>query len=189
MTPKNAERALYSDILNLSVARREYNQLECLLQKMVPTFRVMDLLKDVLRSDEIKEKIIKKACYNEGQPKLIGQLLELNETQLAKQLVQGVPLERNTLSGYLSDEHYSLRPLHNFFFTRDASVALGDRVLIAKMARQHCINNLGNFLCGFSIFINTNIASMSKIDISFMEHNDIQKGHRGQKSALRAGTC
>ena len=136
MTPKNAERALYSDILNLSVARREYNQLESLLQHLVPTFRVMDLLKDILRSDEIREKIVKKACYHEGHPNLIGQLLELNKIQLAKQLVQGVPLERNSLSGYLSNEHYSLRPLHNFFFTRDASVALGDKVLISKMANK-----------------------------------------------------
>ena len=136
MTPKNAERALYSDILNLSVARREYNQLECLLQKLVPTYRVMDLLKDILRSNEIREKIVKKACYNEGHPKLIDQLLVLNETQLAKQLVQGVPLERNTLTGFMSDEHFSLRPLHNFFFTRDSSIALGDRVLIARMANR-----------------------------------------------------
>jgi len=136
MTPKNAERALYSDILNLAVARREYNQLECILQQLVPTFRVMDLLKDILRSDEIREKIVKKACYQEGHPRLIDHLLALNETQLAKQLVQGVPLERNTLSGYLSDEHYSLRPLHNFFFTRDASVAVGDRILISKMASR-----------------------------------------------------
>ncbi len=136
MTPKNAERALYSDILNLSVARREYNQLECLLQKLVPTYRVMDLLKDILRSSEIREKIVKKACYNEGHPKLIDQLLVLNETQLAKQLVQGVPLERNTLTGFKSDEHFSLRPLHNFFFTRDSSIALGDRVLIARMANR-----------------------------------------------------
>ncbi|MCK5694683.1 MAG: arginine deiminase, partial [Bacteroidales bacterium] len=136
MTPKNAERALYSDILNLSVARREYNQLECLLQHLTPTFRIMDLLKDILRSSEIREKIVKKACYQEGQPKLIDRLLDLNETLLAKQLVQGVPLERNTLSGYLSNEHYSLRPLHNFFFTRDASVALGDRVLISRMANR-----------------------------------------------------
>lgn len=136
MTPKNAERALYSDILNLSVARREYNQLECLLQKLVPSFRVMDLLKDILRSDEIREKIIKKACYNEGHPDLIDKLLNLNEKQIAKQLVQGVPLERTTLSGYLSNEHFSLRPLHNFFFTRDSSVAMGDRVLIARMANR-----------------------------------------------------
>jgi len=139
MTPKNAERALYSDILNLSVARREYNQLECLLQELVPSFRVMDLLKDILRSSEIREKIVKKACYNEGQPGLIDSLLELNETQLAKQLVQGVPLERNTLTGFMSDEHFSLRPLHNFFFTRDASIALGDKVLISRMA--NCVRD------------------------------------------------
>lgn len=136
MTPKNAERALYSDILNLSVARREYNQLECLLQQLVPTYRIMDLLKDILRSSEIREKIVKKACYQEGQPKLIDKLLDLNETLLAKQLVQGVPLERNSLTGYLSNENYSLRPLHNFFFTRDASVAIGNKVLISKMANQ-----------------------------------------------------
>ena len=136
MTPKHAERALYSDILNLSVARREYNQLECLLQKLVPSYRVMDLLKDILRSTEIREKIVKKACYNEGHPELIDHLLNINETQLAKHLVQGVPLERTTLTDYLSNEHFSLRPLHNFFFARDASVAMGDRVLISRMANR-----------------------------------------------------
>ena len=136
MTPKNAERALYSDILNLAVARREYNQLECLLQDLVPTFRVMDLLKDILRSTEIREKIVKKACYNEGHPELIDRLLNLNEKLLAKKLVQGVSLERTTLTGYLSNEHFSLRPLHNFFFTRDAAVALGESVLISRMANR-----------------------------------------------------
>ena len=136
MTPKNAERALYSDILNLSVARREYNQLECLLQQLVPTFRIMDLLRDVLRSTEIREKIVKKACYMEGQPSLIDRLLNLNETMLARHLVQGVPLERSTLTSYLSNENFSLRPLHNFFFTRDSSVAFGDRVLISRMANR-----------------------------------------------------
>jgi arginine deiminase len=136
MTPRNAERAFYSDILNLSVARREYNQLECMLEKLVPTFRVMDLLKDILRSSEIREKIVKKACYNEGHPDLIDKLMAINEIHLARHLVQGVPLKRKTLTGFLSDEHFSLRPLHNFFFTRDASAAIGDRVLISKMANH-----------------------------------------------------
>jgi arginine deiminase len=136
MTPRNAGRALYSDILNLSEVRREYDQLESLLEYLVPTFRAMDLLKDILRSGEIREKIVKKACYQEGQPKLIDTLLDLNESVLAQQLVQGVPLERNTLTGYLSNEHYSLQPLHNFFFTRDASAAIGNQVLISKMANR-----------------------------------------------------
>lgn len=136
MTPENAERALYSDILNLSVARKEYNQLECLLQKLVPAYRVTDLLRDVLRSEEIKEKIVKKACYNEGHPSLIDKLLDISDKQLARVLIQGVPLERSTLTDYLSNEHFSLKPLHNFFFTRDASMAFHDRVLIARMANR-----------------------------------------------------
>jgi arginine deiminase len=37
MTPQNAERALYSDILNLSVAAREYNQLKGVLGKVCHT--------------------------------------------------------------------------------------------------------------------------------------------------------
>ncbi len=136
MRPVNAERALYSDILNLSVARREYNQLERILQELVPVFTVSDLLKDILRSREIREKIVKKACYNEGSQKMIDQLLALTESQLASQLIQGVPIERNTLTGYLNSEHFSLRPLHNFFFTRDAAAAIGDRVLISRMASR-----------------------------------------------------
>ena len=43
MTPENAERALYSDILNLPVARKEYDQLECLLRKLAPTFSLRPL--------------------------------------------------------------------------------------------------------------------------------------------------
>lgn len=136
MTPKNAERALYSDILNLSVARKEYMQLENLLLKLVPSHRVEDLLKDILRSSEIRERIIKKACYNEGHPELIDSLLEGKEKDLAEKLIQGVPMERISLTGYLSNEYFSLRPLHNFFFTRDSSIAMGDRVLIARMANR-----------------------------------------------------
>ncbi|HRW62511.1 MAG TPA: arginine deiminase, partial [Bacteroidales bacterium] len=43
MTPKNAERALYSDILNLSVAKKEYAQLSNVLGKLTKTFEVKDL--------------------------------------------------------------------------------------------------------------------------------------------------
>ena len=34
MTPRHAQRALYSDILNLSIARKEYNQLLGVLQNI-----------------------------------------------------------------------------------------------------------------------------------------------------------
>ncbi len=44
MTPENAERALYSDIINLSIARDEYKQIKGVLSKLTRTFEVKDLL-------------------------------------------------------------------------------------------------------------------------------------------------
>jgi arginine deiminase len=43
MTPENAERALYSDILNLSVAGNEYTTFRAVLNKVTRTFEVTDL--------------------------------------------------------------------------------------------------------------------------------------------------
>src|SRR6056297_3279526 len=136
MTPKNAERALYSDILNLAVARKEYNQLECILQQITNAYRVSDLLRDILRSNEVKEKIIKKTCYNEKRPELLDFLLNQEPGELSRLLIQGVPLKRETLTNFLSNENYALTPLHNFFFTRDSSIALYDKVLIGNMASR-----------------------------------------------------
>jgi len=136
MTPKNAERALYSDILNLAVARKEYNQLECSLQKLTNTYRVSDLLSDILRSFEVKEKIVKKTCYNERRPDLVDSLLDQDPAELSRMLIEGVPLENNTLTNFLGNENFALRPLHNFFFARDSSIAIHDKVLIGKMANK-----------------------------------------------------
>jgi arginine deiminase len=54
MTPSTAERALYSDILNLSVASREYNQLKGILEKFADIFEVKDLLYDILKNKQSK---------------------------------------------------------------------------------------------------------------------------------------
>ena len=60
----------------------------------------------------------------------------LPPNELAQQLIEGVPMVKDTLTKFLSKERYSLRPLHNFFFTRDASITVGNKVLIAKMSSQ-----------------------------------------------------
>ncbi|MCB0743972.1 MAG: arginine deiminase, partial [Ignavibacteriae bacterium] len=54
MTPQNAERALYSDILNLSVASKEYIQFKKVLKKVTTVYEVSDLLKTVLSDQESK---------------------------------------------------------------------------------------------------------------------------------------
>jgi len=136
MTPENAERALYSDILNLSVAGGEYSVFKGVLNKVAPTFEIKDLLTDILGIEEVKSSLLKEICISEGSMEIYPKLMDQSATELARLLVQGVYLERNNLTRYLSQERFSLRPLHNFLFTRDASMAFREEVLIGKMASK-----------------------------------------------------
>ncbi len=134
MTPQNAERALYSDILNLSVASIEYNQLKGVLDKLCKTHEVKTLLCDILKQEKTKEKLIKEITRNESVDYLTDYLLELEENELTHQLIEGVMMDKKTLSSFLNKERFSMRPLHNFFYTRDAAFSVYDKVFIGKMA-------------------------------------------------------
>lgn len=136
MTPENAERALYSDILNLSVAANEYSFFKGVLNKVTRTFEVKDLLTDILAIDEVKASLLQSICRSEGALDVYSSLMEQNAADVARQLIQGVALERNNLTRFLSQERFSLRPLHNFLFTRDASMSFRNEVLIGKMASK-----------------------------------------------------
>ena len=136
MTPENAERALYSDILNLSVATKEYVHLKAILEKVSLTFEVKDLLIETLANESVKENLVRRISIQEDAAKDMEFLLQMPPQTLATQLIEGVVLKRDNLTRFLSKERYSMRPLHNFLFTRDASMTLWDEVLIGKMARK-----------------------------------------------------
>ena len=137
MTPENAEKALYSDILNLSVASGEYSQFKGVLNKLVDdVFEVEELLIDILKKDEVKKELVEKICINENLEYIKSTLMNMDYKELAHTLIVGLPLKRNTLTDYLKEERYSLVPLHNLFFTRDASVSIGSEVAISKMASK-----------------------------------------------------
>ena len=55
MTPGTAQRALYSDILNLSIAKTEYEQLQGVLEKYTRTFQVSQLLQQVLEPPQVEQ--------------------------------------------------------------------------------------------------------------------------------------
>lgn len=134
MTPETAKRALYSDILNLSVATEEYKQLKGVLAKVSKVFEVTDLLSETLKDEQIRQQLLQDICTRENAIDILPDLLQLKNGELARQLIQGVPIKRNNLTRYLSQERFSLWPLHNFLFTRDASMSFRDEVLIGKMA-------------------------------------------------------
>ena len=54
MTPENAERALYSDILNLNIALPEYNNFLQVLKKYTRVFEVHELLSDIITDQKVK---------------------------------------------------------------------------------------------------------------------------------------
>ncbi|MDP3442693.1 MAG: arginine deiminase family protein, partial [Ignavibacteria bacterium] len=63
-------------------------------------------------------------------------LSDLSNEELAKQLIEGAEMRKDTLTKYLDNERFSLHPLPNFFFTRDASFSMNDKVIISKMASK-----------------------------------------------------
>lgn len=136
MTPSNAERALYSDILNLSVAANEYKQLSGVLEKITKTYQVKDLLIQILDQPKPRLNLIEKICTYEQCLNIKDRLLDLPSPELATQLIEGYELKKDNLTDFLSPERYALRPLHNFFFTRDAAVTMYNQVLISKMANK-----------------------------------------------------
>lgn len=187
MTPDNAERALYSDILNLSIARKEYKQLSEVLGKITKTYQVKDLLTNILKDDAIKLEVLNRIekiepFIAETTPKgsIKDQLLDENAEDLARLLIEGVEMKRDTLTKFLNKDWYDLRPLHNFFFTRDASMSMYNEVLIGRMAnavrdREAIImQSIFDFTPGFNtktLSLNTESDPLRKLTI---EGGDVQ---------------
>ena len=136
MTPQNAERALYSDILNLTVATKEYNQFKGVLNKLTQTFEVQDLLFDILKNDKLKETLVKRILKSENIERYERHLVDLDNKELARRLIEGGEMVVNNLTKFLDPDRYRLKPLHNFFFMRDASISVNNKVLISQMANQ-----------------------------------------------------
>ncbi len=134
MTPENVERALYSDILNLSVAQKEYSQFKGILDKVTRCFEIKDLLGQILKNEKVKQGLVEKICMYEGACCISDYLMSLDGHELANALIEGVPVQRNTLTNFLSKERFALKPLHNFFFTRDAAISVYDNVFVGSMA-------------------------------------------------------
>jgi len=136
MTPRNAEKALYSDILNKNIVDKEYGQFKQVLNRLTKTYEVKDLLVNVLVNEKVKYDLVRKITNHEKVVYLHNYLMSLSPEQLAQQLIEGVIMDTDNLTKYLSTQRYSLKPLHNFFFTRDASISIYDKVLISRMASQ-----------------------------------------------------
>lgn len=136
MTPNNVQRALYSDILNLSIAQNEYEQLSGVLSKVAKVYEVRNLLARVLDQPGPRVSLVTRICESEDVMSYLDELIAMPSKELARVLIEGLPARINTLTSYLRNEYYALYPLYNFYFTRDAAVTIGNQALVCRMANK-----------------------------------------------------
>ena len=136
MTPGTAQRALYSDILNLSIAQQEYEQLTGVLSRVAEVYEVRALLEKVLDQWKPRADLITRICQTEDVMSYLDTLMAMSSAELARVLIEGLPARIDTLTSYLNNEYYALYPLYNFYFTRDAAVTVGNNALVCRMANK-----------------------------------------------------
>lgn len=124
MTPNSIQEALYSDLLNLKIASKEYSNFSGVLNKWTKTYQVKELLAEILLNKEVKSSLVSKILAAEKKEELFAELIEKNNTELATILIEG----------YKKGNGFALNPLYNLFFTRDASSSVYDKVLIHSMS-------------------------------------------------------
>ena len=180
MTPENAERALYSDILNLSIAAAEYAQFAGVLNKFTRVFEIKKMLSGILEKQEIKNALLKEICQHEGIPGMEYKLAEYTSSQLSGLLIEGIILERNNLTDYLSKEKFMLRPLHNLFFTRDPAMGVNGNMIIGRMAKRVRVREtiIIEAILRHSDIFETNILkpSQPEEEITFDQRSTIEGG-------------
>lgn len=127
MTPENIHEALYSDILSQEVARKDYADFEGVLEKCTRVFHVQELLQEILQHGDVRRDIIQTTCRMHGVS-LNSELEAMDNAELARTLIEGYEIPDAVLG-----KRYPIPPLYNFYFTRDASVSVYDRVLVNHM--------------------------------------------------------
>jgi Arginine deiminase len=119
MTPHTFKDCLYSDLLNLKIAQKEYSFFEAVLSKYTKTFQVEDLLCEILKNKEVKQSLVSEVLAFENKKNLKENLVTMDCKELAKIMIEG--------------KEELMAPLYNFYFTRDASSSMYNAVVIHPM--------------------------------------------------------
>lgn len=134
MTPATASEVLYDDILNRQLAVRQHDQLTGVLRRVARVYEFEDLLRDALADERVKSLLIDELVRLYDCEELAQVLQDMDNAKLASQLFSGTPMRKDSLEKFLSPLRHAIPPLPNAFFTRDAVMAVNDRVIIGSMA-------------------------------------------------------
>ena len=133
VTPSTRADFLYDDIVDADLAKREHRRFVQVLERFCEVLHVRDLLTDVLEDPEVRELIIRETLDVVPLEPLASELRGLPPSAVVTLLIEGKEEEPGPLSRTLNESSYSLPPLPNLFFTRDAAMAINQNMMIGSM--------------------------------------------------------
>ncbi|MEX2110652.1 MAG: arginine deiminase family protein [Gemmatimonadaceae bacterium] len=133
VTPSTRADFLYDDIVDADLAKREHRRFVQVLERFCEVLHVGDLLAEVLEDSKVRELIIRETLDVVPLEPLAAELRGLPPEAVVRLLIEGKEEEPGPLSRTLNEMSYSLPPLPNLFFTRDAAMAINDHMMIGSM--------------------------------------------------------
>ena len=133
VTPATREDFLYDDIIDLDRAREEHDDFRAILSRFCAVLEVRDLLKEVAAQPEARSFLIEHVTEVARSEPLARHLLEVPPADLVAHFIEGRTVDEGPLQRTLNLSSWDLPPLPNLFFTRDAAMVVGDRVVIGSM--------------------------------------------------------
>jgi arginine deiminase len=134
MTPGEAERDLYNDIIPLGSVLGEYMQLKKFLAGVAETFELLDLLRDCLEDVGNKFEFLNDLSRCFPLRHSMEDFMAMPAETLAAAIVHGVPAPESTLAHRLDPQGFISRPLPNTYFMRDSAAVIGDCAVSAATA-------------------------------------------------------
>ncbi|MBN4050365.1 hypothetical protein JYT28_01265 [Desulfobulbus sp. AH-315-M07] len=145
MTHRDLEKLLFDDILSPDEAVREHDvMIEIIRAAGAHVVDIVDLLESALEraGDSERLAMLDRVCAMAGAREVASTLHQWDAAALTRALVCGVslaelkaaPTSLARLRRQLTGKLHALRPIPNLMFMRDPCVAIGNRVLVGRMA-------------------------------------------------------
>ncbi len=135
IVPEGANDLLFEDILFGEKAKEEHRTMCEVFEKFgVEVYRIKDLLVESLKSADrsyVDALINKIKTLENLSTKLIDHLKSLSLEEIARSLIEGIPLNSEDMD---DDNLYLLRPIPNLLFARDPVIVAFDKVFCSSMA-------------------------------------------------------
>src|SRR5437763_14717779 len=133
VTPGNREDYLYDDIIDLELAQQEHRRFVAVLERFAQVYEVRALLTELVGRPDVREFLVTRALEVVPSDALARQLAELPAERLVALMIEGALEEAGPIARALNETRYTLPPLPNLFFTRDAGVVIGGYAVVGSM--------------------------------------------------------